>query len=79
MLYSLSNSFSYSYCSQSNETRSSSLDSDGEYEGPPILRTISHDEQQSTSSSTSQTPGALRKVRYPLSHQFPFFMLHFFD
>ncbi|XP_068154512.1 active breakpoint cluster region-related protein isoform X2 [Drosophila tropicalis] len=43
---------------QSNETRSSSLDSDGEYEGPPILRTISHDEQ--TSSQT--TPGALRKV-----------------
>ncbi|XP_030380945.1 active breakpoint cluster region-related protein isoform X2 [Scaptodrosophila lebanonensis] len=41
---------------QSNETRSSSLDSDGDYEGPNILRTISHDEQ------TSQTPGALRKV-----------------
>ncbi|XP_054730679.1 active breakpoint cluster region-related protein isoform X2 [Anastrepha obliqua] len=40
---------------QSNETRSSSLDSDGEYEGPPIMRTISHDEQN------SQTPSALRK------------------
>ncbi|XP_002133395.1 active breakpoint cluster region-related protein isoform X2 [Drosophila pseudoobscura] len=46
------------FLQQSNETRSSSLDSDGEYEGPPILRTISHDEQ-----TTSQiTPGALRKV-----------------
>uniref|UniRef100_A0A0K8TVM6 Uncharacterized protein n=1 Tax=Bactrocera latifrons TaxID=174628 RepID=A0A0K8TVM6_BACLA len=41
---------------QSNETRSSSLDSDGEYEGPPIMRTISHDDQN------SQTPSALRKV-----------------
>ncbi|XP_067639127.1 active breakpoint cluster region-related protein isoform X3 [Eurosta solidaginis] len=40
---------------QSNETRSSSLDSDGEYDGPPIMRTISHDEQN------SQTPSALRK------------------
>uniref|UniRef100_A0A0A1XHH4 Breakpoint cluster region protein n=1 Tax=Zeugodacus cucurbitae TaxID=28588 RepID=A0A0A1XHH4_ZEUCU len=40
---------------QSNETRSSSLDSDGEYEGPPIMRTISHDEQN------SQTPSAARK------------------
>ncbi|XP_022219145.2 active breakpoint cluster region-related protein isoform X2 [Drosophila obscura] len=46
------------FLQQSNETRSSSLDSDGEYEGPPILRTISHDEQ--TTSQT--TPGALRKV-----------------
>ncbi|XP_022219146.2 active breakpoint cluster region-related protein isoform X3 [Drosophila obscura] len=45
------------FLQQSNETRSSSLDSDGEYEGPPILRTISHDEQ--TTSQT--TPGALRK------------------
>ncbi|XP_026846692.1 active breakpoint cluster region-related protein isoform X4 [Drosophila persimilis] len=46
------------FLQQSNETRSSSLDSDGEYEGPPILRTISYDEQ-----TTSQiTPGALRKV-----------------
>ncbi|EDW26943.1 GL16641 [Drosophila persimilis] len=45
------------FLQQSNETRSSSLDSDGEYEGPPILRTISYDEQ-----TTSQiTPGALRK------------------
>ncbi|XP_036318083.1 active breakpoint cluster region-related protein isoform X2 [Rhagoletis pomonella] len=41
---------------QSNETRSSSLDSDGEYEGPPIMRTISHDEPN------TQTPSALRKV-----------------
>ncbi|XP_020803804.1 rho guanine nucleotide exchange factor 17 isoform X3 [Drosophila serrata] len=48
------------FLQQSNETRSSSLDSDGEYEGPPILRTISHDEQNTTSSQT--TPGALRKV-----------------
>ncbi|KAH8245447.1 hypothetical protein KR032_010476 [Drosophila birchii] len=48
------------FLQQSNETRSSSLDSDGEYEGPPILRTISHDEQTTTSSQT--TPGALRKV-----------------
>ncbi|KAL7742511.1 hypothetical protein ACLKA6_013317 [Drosophila palustris] len=58
-----SNYVNIDYFIQSNETRSSSLDSDGEYEGPPILRTISHDEQQSTSSSTStsQTPGALRK------------------
>ncbi|XP_017030515.1 active breakpoint cluster region-related protein isoform X3 [Drosophila kikkawai] len=47
------------FLQQSNETRSSSLDSDGEYEGPPILRTISHDEQTTTSSQT--TPGALRK------------------
>lgn len=47
---------------QSNETRSSSLDSDGEYEGPPILRTISHDEQTTTTTSQT-TPGALRKVR----------------
>ncbi|XP_016948338.1 active breakpoint cluster region-related protein isoform X2 [Drosophila biarmipes] len=46
------------FLQQSNETRSSSLDSDGEYEGPPILRTISHDDQ--TTSQT--TPGALRKV-----------------
>ncbi|XP_043949098.1 active breakpoint cluster region-related protein isoform X3 [Drosophila biarmipes] len=45
------------FLQQSNETRSSSLDSDGEYEGPPILRTISHDDQ--TTSQT--TPGALRK------------------
>ncbi|XP_017096185.2 active breakpoint cluster region-related protein isoform X2 [Drosophila bipectinata] len=51
------------FLQQSNETRSSSLDSDGEYEGPPILRTISHDEQTTTSTTTSQnTPGALRKV-----------------
>ncbi|KAH8270701.1 hypothetical protein KR044_006656 [Drosophila immigrans] len=61
-----SNYVNIDYFIQSNETRSSSLDSDGEYEGPPILRTISHDEQQSTSttssSSTSQTPGALRKL-----------------
>ncbi|XP_062141349.1 active breakpoint cluster region-related protein isoform X1 [Drosophila sulfurigaster albostrigata] len=61
-----SNYVNIDYFIQSNETRSSSLDSDGEYEGPPILRTISHDEQQTTmtttsSSSTSQTPGALRK------------------
>ncbi|XP_032594366.1 active breakpoint cluster region-related protein isoform X2 [Drosophila grimshawi] len=55
-----SNYVNIDYFLQSNETRSSSLDSDGEYEGPPILRTISHDEQQST--STSQTPGVLRKV-----------------
>ncbi|XP_030567707.1 active breakpoint cluster region-related protein isoform X1 [Drosophila novamexicana] len=54
-----SNYVNIDYFLQSNETRSSSLDSDGEYEGPPILRTISHDEQQTT--STSQTPGALRK------------------
>ncbi|XP_032594367.1 active breakpoint cluster region-related protein isoform X3 [Drosophila grimshawi] len=54
-----SNYVNIDYFLQSNETRSSSLDSDGEYEGPPILRTISHDEQQST--STSQTPGVLRK------------------
>ncbi|XP_017114169.1 active breakpoint cluster region-related protein isoform X2 [Drosophila elegans] len=47
------------FLQQSNETRSSSLDSDGEYEGPPILRTISHDEQTTTSQTT---PGALRKV-----------------
>lgn len=54
---------------QSNETRSSSLDSDGEYEGPPILRTISHDEQTTTTGTTTNTtttsqttPGALRKV-----------------
>ncbi|XP_052857599.1 active breakpoint cluster region-related protein isoform X3 [Drosophila gunungcola] len=46
------------FLQQSNETRSSSLDSDGEYEGPPILRTISHDEQTTTSQTT---PGALRK------------------
>ncbi|KQS25937.1 EG:23E12.2, isoform B [Drosophila erecta] len=46
------------FLQQSNETRSSSLDSDGEYEGPPILRTISHDDQ--TTSQT--TPGAIRKV-----------------
>ncbi|XP_064536395.1 active breakpoint cluster region-related protein isoform X2 [Drosophila montana] len=58
-----SNYVNIDYFIQSNETRSSSLDSDGEYEGPPILRTISHDEQQttSTSTSTSQTPGVLRK------------------
>ncbi|KAH8295982.1 hypothetical protein KR018_008982 [Drosophila ironensis] len=47
------------FLQQSNETRSSSLDSDGEYEGPPIMRTISHDEQTATSQTT---PGALRKV-----------------
>ncbi|XP_055370829.1 serine-rich adhesin for platelets isoform X2 [Condylostylus longicornis] len=41
---------------QSNETRSSSIDSDGELDAPPLMRTISHDEQ------TSQTPGALRKI-----------------
>ncbi|XP_016982397.1 uncharacterized protein LOC108046935 isoform X4 [Drosophila rhopaloa] len=46
------------FLQQSNETRSSSLDSDGEYEGPPILRTISHDEQ----TTSQNTPGALRKV-----------------
>ncbi|XP_017852778.1 active breakpoint cluster region-related protein isoform X2 [Drosophila busckii] len=73
-----SNYVNIDYFIQSNETRSSSLDSDGEYEGPPILRTISHDEQQSSAtstatsatatgtatstSSTSQTPGALRKL-----------------
>ncbi|XP_030079402.1 active breakpoint cluster region-related protein isoform X2 [Drosophila hydei] len=56
-----SNYVNIDYFIQSNETRSSSLDSDGEYEGPPILRTISHDEQQH-STSTSQTPGALRKL-----------------
>ncbi|XP_014759772.2 active breakpoint cluster region-related protein isoform X3 [Drosophila ananassae] len=49
------------FLQQSNETRSSSLDSDGEYEGPPILRTISHDEQTTTATSQT-TPGALRKV-----------------
>ncbi|KRG07094.1 active breakpoint cluster region-related protein isoform X2 [Drosophila mojavensis] len=57
-----SNYVNIDYFIQSNETRSSSLDSDGEYEGPPILRTISHDEQQHSSTSTSQTPGALRKL-----------------
>ncbi|XP_039153833.1 active breakpoint cluster region-related protein isoform X1 [Drosophila simulans] len=45
------------FLQQSNETRSSSLDSDGEYEGPPILRTISHDDQ----TTTQTTPGAIRK------------------
>ncbi|XP_037932006.1 myosin-M heavy chain-like, partial [Teleopsis dalmanni] len=43
------------FLNQNNETRSSSLDSDGEYEGPLIIRAISHDEQ------TSQTPSVLRK------------------
>lgn len=44
--------------SQNNETRSSSMDSDGEYEnGMPIMRTISHDDHN------TPAPGALRKVR----------------
>lgn len=45
------------FLQQGIETRSSSLDSDGEYEGPPILRTISHDDQ----TTTQTTPGAIRK------------------
>ncbi|XP_055915254.1 uncharacterized protein LOC129948324 isoform X2 [Eupeodes corollae] len=42
---------------QRTETRSSSLDSDGEGDGPPLIRTIPHDEQPA-----SQTPSALRKA-----------------
>ncbi|XP_055845803.1 serine-rich adhesin for platelets isoform X2 [Episyrphus balteatus] len=41
---------------QRTETRSSSLDSDGEGDGPTQMRTTTHDEQ------TSQTPSALRKA-----------------
>uniref|UniRef100_A0A1A9VUF9 Active breakpoint cluster region-related protein n=1 Tax=Glossina austeni TaxID=7395 RepID=A0A1A9VUF9_GLOAU len=44
------------FLQQSNETRSSSVDSDGEYDvGLPIMRTISHDDH------SSQTPSAIRK------------------
>ena len=47
----------FNSCSKNNETRSSSVDSDGEYEnGMPLLRTISHDEHN------VPTPGSLRKV-----------------
>ncbi|XP_058977626.1 active breakpoint cluster region-related protein isoform X2 [Musca domestica] len=42
---------------QNNETRSSSMDSDGEYEnGMPIMRTISHDDHN------APAPGVSRKV-----------------
>ncbi|XP_065364346.1 active breakpoint cluster region-related protein isoform X2 [Calliphora vicina] len=45
------------FIQKNNETRSSSVDSDGEYEsGMPLMRTISHDDHN------TQTPGALRKV-----------------
>ncbi|XP_037818380.1 uncharacterized protein LOC119608151 isoform X5 [Lucilia sericata] len=46
------------FIQKNNETRSSSVDSDGEYEsgGMPIMRTISQDDHN------IQTPGALRKV-----------------
>lgn len=40
---------------QSNEQRSSSIDSDGEMDAPPIMRTISQDDH-------ANTPGALRKI-----------------
>ncbi|XP_046803449.1 breakpoint cluster region protein isoform X1 [Lucilia cuprina] len=45
------------FIQKNNETRSSSVDSDGEYEsgGMPIMRTISQDDHN------IQTPGALRK------------------
>ncbi|XP_075154378.1 rho GTPase activating protein at 1A isoform X3 [Haematobia irritans] len=45
-----------SFAQENNETRSSSMDSDGEYEnGMPIMRTISHEEH------ATPVPGALRK------------------
>uniref|UniRef100_A0A1I8NNV9 Active breakpoint cluster region-related protein n=2 Tax=Stomoxys calcitrans TaxID=35570 RepID=A0A1I8NNV9_STOCA len=45
------------FTQENNETRSSSMDSDGEYEnGMPIMRTISHEEHN------TPAPGALRKV-----------------
>lgn len=46
------------FSQRSNDTRPSSVDSDGENDNlMPIMRSISHDEQ------TPQTPGVLRKVR----------------